>query len=346
MAAFANLVAHRQNGANEPPPQDVVRFSRGELALARWQHAQNGRLEFERFREDASPRKLYQLMCNAVWHQGPEDRQIAFLAHGMYPEFLAHFAMACTWSNLWRHALWALHGHIYLDTLKLERDLEHFVLTAASYRDNLAGALNHFSVGLMHMVRCARQSPFRQRQSLRLPCWEEPLPLQDIAALAVQSMRHCLALRQEKCRANPADAEAQRAFVAAEANLSAALRIHQLFGRQVEVDRLLSNISRHVDVVRAGDLAVALAPVLAHPNLVFADLADEAQQDVDDGAREVLQYLQPLLGHLAIAVGNPPAADPPRRGNFNLQWCIIWSILLATWMSILGLQYVFPRSLG
>ena len=75
------------------------------------------------------------------------------IATGPYPHALAAFATSCPWEQWKVHAVFALHGDLYLNRLKVTK----LTTDDKTYRDHFAGASMHRANGLMHMVRCAEK---------------------------------------------------------------------------------------------------------------------------------------------------------------------------------------------
>lgn len=160
--------------------------------------------------------ELYQWMLA----QNPEmpffDKRIAV---GAYPAALAAFVTSLSWEKWKAHAVYALHGEVYLARLKTAKP----TMDQNSYRDNIAGASMHRANGLMHMVRCAESAGLAQ---VHIPCWDAPRNLEDIAAQAVADMRTACTLRSEKYGQPGCSDGTVKAFQAALRNLADALEIH------------------------------------------------------------------------------------------------------------------------
>jgi len=139
---------------------------------------------------------------------------------GSYPAALAAFVTSCCWDKWKVHAVWALHGDLYLTRLKTAKPY----MEKNTYRDNLAGASNHRAVGLIHMVRCALAEGLTE---LEIPCWDAPLPLIDIAVLAVSDMRTACMLRSEKYGQPGCSEGTVKAYQAALRNLSDGMEVHE-----------------------------------------------------------------------------------------------------------------------
>lgn len=140
------------------------------------------------------------------------------IAQGRYPKLLAAFVVWCNWLDWQQHAVYVLHGRIYLRKLRAARA----TMTETKYRDHYAGALAHRAVGLMHVARCALASGL---EAVSLPGWKNVAwGVGDIAAQAVQDMRISHDLRSKKCREGTSP-NAVDAYLASERNLRAALLI-------------------------------------------------------------------------------------------------------------------------
>lgn len=183
----------------------------------------------------ASLQELYEWMCDINPEMPFFDARIAV---GAYPEGLAAFVTSCTWEKWQVHAVWALHGDIYLSRLK---EAKKTGMDPKEYRDHVAGASNHRANGLMHMARCGAAAGHEQ---LQLPCWDAPLPLEEIVASAVADMRTACTLRSEKYGQHGCSENTVKAYQAALQNLANALEIHQHVASApaANMDRMLSRL--------------------------------------------------------------------------------------------------------
>jgi len=150
----------------------------------------------------------------------------AAIAEGAYPNALAAFFVSCGWVEWEKHAIWALHGEVYISRLKHAKDS----LSEDVHRDHMAGALMHRANGLTHMARCGQLSNLDQMQ---LPCWDAPKPLVDIAALAVHDLRQSCSLRSLKYGKQGNSKSVLPAYTAALENLATAITIHGNIAGQV-----------------------------------------------------------------------------------------------------------------
>merc|ERR1719503_87737 len=141
------------------------------------------------------------------------------IATGRYPIALAAFVTSCRWEEWKKHAVYALHGEIYLSRLRNAKA----TMPPDKYRDHFAGASMHRANGLMHMVRCAKAVGITE---LTIPGWSAPRSLADIAAQAVADMRSSCSLRSEKYGQKGASENVVKAYQAALRNLADALEIH------------------------------------------------------------------------------------------------------------------------
>merc|ERR1711865_411342 len=146
----------------------------------------------------------------------------------------AAFVTSCSWDKWKVHAVYALHGEVYLARLKTAKP----TMDQKSYRDNFAGASMHRANGLMHMVRCAAPAGLEQ---LDIPCWDDPRPLEDIAMQAVADMRTACTLRSEKYGQQGCSDGTVKAYQAALRNLADALEIHHKVAVKpgVNMDRMV-----------------------------------------------------------------------------------------------------------
>ena len=92
--------------------------------------------------------ELYGWMCE----QNPEvpvfDGRIA---DGRYPIALAAFVTSSSWDEWKKHAVYALHGKIYLKRLQSAKP----TMRPETYRDHFAGASMHRANGYAHMASAA-----------------------------------------------------------------------------------------------------------------------------------------------------------------------------------------------
>ena len=199
MAEFFNSLTQLRNGQQVAP--DVVERAR--------QHCQGGRVV-------RNLGELYDWMSI----QNPEmpyfDTRIAV---GTYPTSLAAFVTSCTWDAWKKHAVYALHGEMYLHRLKKAKS----VMRPETYRDHVAGASMHKANGYAHMARAAGAQGLTE---LVLPTWETPRSLGDISAQAVADLRVTCTLRSEKYGQRSGSESSVKAYQAALRNLADALEIH------------------------------------------------------------------------------------------------------------------------
>jgi hypothetical protein len=141
------------------------------------------------------------------------------IAEGAYPKNLAAFVDCCMWHMWKRHAVYALHGDLYLSRLRTAKPS----MDQKAYRDHVAGASMHRANGLMHMVRCAKADGLEQ---LEIPCWDGPRPLLSIADQAVSDMRKACTLRSEKYGMPGCTEGTVKAYQAALRNLAEALEVY------------------------------------------------------------------------------------------------------------------------
>ena len=141
------------------------------------------------------------------------------IASGRYPESLAAFVTSCSWEPWRKHAVYAMHGEIYLQRLAAGKAM----MQTEAYRDNFAGASMHKANGYLHMARCAQQSGMTE---LLLPAWEGPLALAQVSAQAVADLRISCTLRSEKYGQRHSSLNAVKAYQAALRNLADALEVH------------------------------------------------------------------------------------------------------------------------
>lgn len=199
MTEFFGSLSQLRQGAQLS--SDVVRRAQ--------QHCQGGKVV-------RNLTELYEWM-NSQNPEAPhfDDR----IATGRYPIALAAFVTSCRWEEWKKHAVYALHGEIYLSRLRSAKA----TMPPDKYRDHFAGASMHRANGLMHMVRCAKAAGI---QELTIPGWGVPRSLAEIAAQAVADMRTSCSLRSEKYGQKGASENVVKAYQAALRNLADALEIH------------------------------------------------------------------------------------------------------------------------
>jgi len=201
---FAALTKLRQG---ETLPPDVVQRAR--------RHCQGGYTV-------ATIDELYRWMLE----QNPEMPFFdAGISVGKYPATLAAFVTHCSWNAWEKHAVYALHGEIYLLRLKSSKPL----MSSEQYRDHFAGASMHRANGFAHMARCAKEVGLTE---LFIPAWDGPRPLADISSQAVADLRTSCTLRSEKYGQKGVTENTVKAFQAALRNLAAALEIHAVIAAE------------------------------------------------------------------------------------------------------------------
>ena len=143
------------------------------------------------------------------------------IASGSYPLALAAFVTSCSWEDWKKHAVYALHGEIYLKRLEAAKAL----MPPTAYRDHFAGASMHKANGYCHMARCAHDIGLEE---VSLPSWDEPLELSLVSTQAVVDMRLACTLRSEKYNQKHTTENTVKAYQAALRNLADALEVHAL----------------------------------------------------------------------------------------------------------------------
>lgn len=208
------------------------------------------------------------------------------ISQGAYPAALAAFVASNCWESWKMHAVYAMHGEIYLARLKTAKS----EMEQKSYRDHFAGASMHRANGLMHMARCAAVAGLEQ---LQLPCWSAPQSLAEIAAQAVADMRTACTLRSEKYGQPGCSEGTVKAYQAALKNLADALEIHHRVTGSGNTDQMVSRLRE-----RATNLSLTDHKILAACS-AGSSLAAQEQASV---ARDV------RLGDSAIhAISTRPA---------------------------------------
>lgn len=191
----------------------------------------------------------------------------AAIATGDYPISLAAFVLSCGWKEWQKHAVWALHGELFVNRLKSSKD----GTPEEMYRDNLAGALMHKANGLMHMCRCAQAEGLSE---ISLPCWGAAArPVCEIAALAVNDLRQTCTLRSMKYGSPNHSKSTLPAYEAALKNLATAIDVH---AEITESDPKMAAWLRK----RAGELVLGQQPKLLEACETGKSLTDAEQRQV------------------------------------------------------------------
>lgn len=236
---FAALTALRQG--EELPPDLVQRVA---------QHCQQGC-------HVASVEELYAWMLE----QNPEipffDTKIAA---GSYPEALAAFIVHCNWDPWLKHAVYALHGEIYLKRLKCCKPM----MSSDQYRDHLAGASMHRANGFAHMSRCARDVGLTE---LTIPAWDEPRPLAAVAEQAVADLRLACTLRSEKYAQKGTNENTVKAYQASLRNLATAMEIYAEVTEEVggDVKKMSEWLNQRAENLALTDQKVLVACAAGDP---------------------------------------------------------------------------------
>lgn len=144
---------------------------------------------------------------------------LASIATGKYPTSLAAFVTSCSWEDWKKHAVYAMHGEIYLQRLEAVKS----VTPGDIYRDHMAGASMHRANGYAHMARAARAQGLAE---ISLPCWPEPRELTRLSAQAVADLRLSCTLRSDKYGQKQSSENTVKAYQAALRNLADAMQIH------------------------------------------------------------------------------------------------------------------------
>jgi hypothetical protein len=194
--------------------------------------------------------ELYQWMVRLNPETPSFDDKIS---EGAYPACLAAFVASNCWEPWKMHAVYTLHGEVYLANLKAAKSQ----MDQKSYRDHFAGASMHRANGAMHMVRCAAAKGFVQ---LEIPCWDAPRALTDIATQAVADMRTVCTLRSEKYGQPGCSEGTVKAYQAALRNLADALEIHHSVTKEARgnMDKMVSKLRE-----RATNLSLIDQKILA-----------------------------------------------------------------------------------
>lgn len=268
MTEFFGSLSQLRQGAQLSP--DVVQRAQ--------QHCQGGKIV-------RNLPELYDWMKS----QNPErphfDNKIAT---GRYPIALAAFVTSCRWEEWKKHAVYALHGEVYLSLLRSAKP----TMPADQYRDNFAGASMHRANGFMHMARCAKADGLAE---LTIPAWSASRSLADVSAQAVADMRTSCSLRSEKYGQKGGSENAVKAYQAALRNLADALEIHADVTEEADGEaKKMSSWLRE----RATNLA------LTDQRLLVACAAGEQLNDADE--RTVTRDLR-LAETAARAIAVPEA---------------------------------------
>lgn len=145
------------------------------------------------------------------------------MSEGEFPKSIAAFQVSVhgRWSAVDVHGIYAVLGsHLCLRVLEAKESFrmkEHF-------RDQLAGAKQHYANGLMF---CVREAKKEGREEVRLPrqVFAEPVPLLKAAQEAVQAQRVAASLRAEKYACPGGSASIVFAYKSSLENLATASRI-------------------------------------------------------------------------------------------------------------------------
>ena len=201
MSEFYTSLSHLRQ--SQPISEDVVKRARD--------HCKGGRVV----------RNLTELHAWMV-EQNPQTPYFDnHIASGHYPVALAAFVTSCSWEDWKKHAVYALHGEIYLQRLAAAKAL----MPPDAYRDHVAGASMHKANGYCHMASCAHNAGLKE---IRLPTWDGPLELSLISAQAVTDLRRACTLRSEKYSQKHTSENTVKAYQAALRNLADALEIHSV----------------------------------------------------------------------------------------------------------------------
>ena len=199
MAEFFSSLTQLRQG--QPVASDVIERAR--------KHCQGGRVVRDLC-------ELYEWMRA----QNPEmpyfDNRIA---SGQYPTALAAFVTSSSWDAWMKHAVYALHGEMYLQRLQCAKSM----MRPETYRDHVAGASMHRANGYAHMARAAGAQGLAE---LTLPTWDAPRTLGVISAQAVADLRVACTLRSEKYGSKSGSDSSVKAYQAALRNMADALQIH------------------------------------------------------------------------------------------------------------------------
>ena len=195
---FSSLTQFRQG---QPVPPDVVERAR--------KHCQGGHVV----------RNLGDLYA---WMRAQNPEMPYFdnrIASGQYPTALAAFVTSSSWDAWKKHAVYALHGELYLQRLQSAKSM----MRPETYRDNFAGASMHKANGYAHMARAAATQGLAE---ITLPTWDTPRTLGEISAQAVADLRVACTLRSEKYGQKNGSDSSVKAYQAALRNMADALQIH------------------------------------------------------------------------------------------------------------------------
>merc|ERR1719387_1751991 len=140
-----------------------------------------------------------------------------------FPKSIAAFQVSVhgRWSPVDVHGIYAVLGnHLCLRVMEAK---ESFA-TKEKFRDQLAGAKQHYANGLMYCVKVAKQDGL-EKLSFPRQVFEEEIPLLTAAQLAVQAQRVSASLRAEKYASPGGSASFVFAYKSALENLAIASRI-------------------------------------------------------------------------------------------------------------------------
>jgi len=145
------------------------------------------------------------------------------MSEGDFPRSLAAFKVSVygSWSKIEQHGIYVVFGN---HLCKCVNQAKGSFTDNGKFRDQLAGAKQHYANGLMH---CVKEAKDQGLQELRLPCqdFEDPVPLLKAAQLAVQAQRVAASLRAEKYASPGGSDSFVFAYKSALENLAIASRI-------------------------------------------------------------------------------------------------------------------------
>jgi hypothetical protein len=145
------------------------------------------------------------------------------MSEGEFPKCLAAFQVSVygSWTKIQQHSIYVVFGNHMCNRVEEARDS---FLTEQKFRDQLAGAKQHYANGLMYCVKEAREEGLEE---LRFPpqVFKEPVPLLKAAQMALQAQRVATSLRAEKYARPGGSASIVSSYRSALENLAIASRI-------------------------------------------------------------------------------------------------------------------------
>jgi len=148
----------------------------------------------------------------------------ASMSAGAFPSAIAAFKVSVYggWSKIAQHGIYVVFGDHIIRRLQ---DAKESFATKEKYRDELAGAKQHYVNGLMY---CVKEAHGEGLDVLALPCFPEPRSLLECAQEAVSCQRLAANLRAEKYAAPGGSGSHVKSYKSSLENLATTCRILSL----------------------------------------------------------------------------------------------------------------------